>query len=122
MPLDLKPKKPPYYTETENVVKKYSAIINQSGSDAPVATVLENTLGGTLVWTRDSAGYYVGTLSGAFETAKTQFYITPCDLGFQYLAGVNIAPDSVFINTYTLAGVAADGRLNNAPITIIVFP
>lgn len=48
--------------------KLYVAHITQSGTNAPVATVLENTLGGTIVWTRTSAGTYLGTLVGAFPT------------------------------------------------------
>lgn len=50
-------------------VKIYRALLTQTGTDAPVATVLENTLGGTLVWTRSQAGNYVGTLAGAFPDA-----------------------------------------------------
>lgn len=52
-------------------VKVYRAIINQSGTNAPVATVLQNTLGGTVVWTRNDVGDYSATLSGAFPAAKT---------------------------------------------------
>lgn len=49
----------------------YRALLTQTGTDAPVATVLENTLGGTVVWTRSGAGDYQGTLSGAFTANKT---------------------------------------------------
>ncbi len=54
-----------------NGVKRYVAIITQSGTSAPTATVLENSLGGTVVWTRDDVGLYIGTLSGAFVSNKT---------------------------------------------------
>lgn len=50
---------------------RYVALLSQSGTDAPVATVLENTLGGTVVWTRADVGDYVGTLSGVFTGNKT---------------------------------------------------
>lgn len=49
----------------------YTALLTQTGTDAPVATVLENTLGGTVVWTRDAAGIYTATLSSAFTEKKT---------------------------------------------------
>lgn len=49
----------------------YTALLSQSGTDAPVATVLENTLGGTVVWTRSGIGNYVGTLAGVFTINKT---------------------------------------------------
>ena len=46
--------------------KVYTALLTQTGTDAPVATVLENTLGGTLVWSRRNVGQYAVTLVGAF--------------------------------------------------------
>lgn len=50
--------------------KVYSCLLTQSGTSAPTAAVLENTLGGTVVWTRPtSAGGYTATLTGAFGTA-----------------------------------------------------
>lgn len=52
-------------------VKIYRANLTQADTDAPVATVLENTLGGTVVWTRSSAGLYLGTLADAFVENKT---------------------------------------------------
>lgn len=55
--------------------KEYVAILEQSGTGDPVATVLVNTLGGVPVWTRVNEGYYYGTLANAFPFAKT--HITP---------------------------------------------
>jgi hypothetical protein len=49
----------------------YTALLTQSGTDAPVATVLENTLGGTVVWSYESTGTYRATLSGVFTSGKT---------------------------------------------------
>lgn len=49
----------------------YVALLSQSGTDAPVAAVLENTLGGTVVWSRDDVGSYIGTLTGVFTEGKT---------------------------------------------------
>lgn len=54
-----------------NGVKSYVALLTQTGTDAPVATVLENTLGGTVVWTYAAGGRYDGTLAGAFTANKT---------------------------------------------------
>lgn len=54
-----------------NGVKVYRALLNQTGTADPVATVLENTLGGTVVWTRTDVGTYLGTLAGAFTALKT---------------------------------------------------
>ena len=51
--------------------KVYTALLTQTGTDAPVATVLENTLGGTPVWYRNDVGSYIIELIGAFTTNKT---------------------------------------------------
>lgn len=51
--------------------KVWKGFLTQSGTNAPVATVLENNLGGTIVWTFDSTGSFRGTLSNAFTADKT---------------------------------------------------
>lgn len=55
----------------------YTALLTQSNTAAPVATVLQNTLGGTVVWTYNNAGNYSATLSGAFLIEKTALFATP---------------------------------------------
>lgn len=54
--------------------KVYTALLTQTGTAAPVATVLENTIG-NIVWTRASVGVYLATLSGAFNPSKTILFI-----------------------------------------------
>lgn len=51
--------------------KVYKALLSQSGTNAPVATVLVNTLSGTPVWSYDSVGTYRLTLAGEFVSGKT---------------------------------------------------
>lgn len=56
-------------------VQKYKAILNQIGTAAPIVNVLENTYGSEIVWTRSTAGNYIGTgAPGMFPVNKT---ITP---------------------------------------------
>ena len=43
-------------------------------TDPPVATVLENTLGGPVVWTALDDGQYLGTLAGGFDQSKTVIF------------------------------------------------
>ena len=49
----------------------YAAVLSQTGTNAPTVSVKENTLGGTVVWTRSGVGIYNGTLSGAFPESNT---------------------------------------------------
>ena|SRR5436190_11346884 len=53
------------------VPKEYMAIISQSSTSAPTVVVISNTLGGTVVWSRNGVGDYSATLSSAFTSNKT---------------------------------------------------
>ena len=48
----------------------YTALLTQAGTAAPVATILQNTTGGTFTWTRQSAGNYTVTASTALFTVN----------------------------------------------------
>jgi len=98
-------------TSTEPLV--YVALITQSGTDAPVATVLKNTLGGTVVWTYDS-GDYLGTLVGAFTENKTVIFIGTNDAGAGY--GQLWYSDDIIGITNT------SGYAYLVPIQILVYP
>ena len=65
--------------------KVYKALLSQSGTDAPTAIVLENTLGGEVVWGRAGVGTYEGTLAGAFAEGKTFTFMSHSNSG----AGAN---------------------------------
>lgn len=49
----------------------YTALLTQSGTDDPTATVLANTFSPTPVWTRVSVGRYKLTSAGSFTVGKT---------------------------------------------------
>lgn len=106
----------------------YTALLTQTGTNAPVATVLENTLGGTVVWTRSLAGTYVGTLAGAFTANKTALLPMQLDLvGTETGAIVSwLDENSVNIVSVTLGDLPtvtpADSVLINALIEIRVYP
>lgn len=55
---------------TKPTYKVYKAFLTQTGTNAPVATVVENTLGGTPVWSYFGVGTYELTLAGAFTLNK----------------------------------------------------
>jgi hypothetical protein len=50
--------------------KVYSALIDQQDTNAPNATILNNTLGNTPTWSYVSVGIYRLTLNGAFPLGK----------------------------------------------------
>lgn len=55
----------------------YRANLQQTGTNAPVATVLNSNdpdFLGTIVWSYSSTGHYVGTLAGAFPSASKLWF------------------------------------------------
>lgn len=105
--------------------KVYTALLTQSGTDAPVATVLENTLGGEVVWSYDTLGTYIGTLNGAFIENKTKLEIglvSDGDYSTLYFGNFyRINSDSIGLNTLNLSTSFGDQILNNTPIEIRVY-
>jgi hypothetical protein len=72
----------------------YTALLTQSGTNDPVPTVVDNTLGGVPVWTRaGTAGAYDITLNGAFPVNKTLIFLTlyGTDADGRYVSQVNYA-------------------------------
>lgn len=110
-------------------IKQYVAVLNQSGTDDPVATVLVNTLGGDVVWTRSGLGGYLGNLTGAFTVGKTTS-LTPFILngGDGLIITMESTVNSFQILTYFwslsefVAPTPSDSILNNTIINITVYP
>jgi hypothetical protein len=109
--------------------KVYTALISQSGTAAPTVTVLENTLGGTVAWTRSSVGTYIGTLSGAFTANKTAGWIQH-NLNGSYAFGTDTVwysvdqdtGSTVKINVTNQSGTATDSSMKQASLEIRVYP
>jgi hypothetical protein len=106
--------------------KVYTALLTQSGTDAPIATVLENTLGGDVTWTREVAGVYVGSSIGLFTLDKTALFIQK-DVSLSKIlvspkdnSIVKIDEDTINIYTYDEDNII-DGVLNNTTIEIRVY-
>lgn len=56
----------------DNGVKVYRALLTQSGTDAPVATVFENTFGENIVWTYEGPGVYNAGLESGDPMTTTE--------------------------------------------------
>lgn len=106
-----------------DAVPTWRGAISQSGTDAPVATVASNTLGGSIVWTYGAVGSYVGTLAGAFPLgtvvilsvgAGGAWGLADKPMAFAYRANDNV----IGIDT-GLDGVFADDVLANSSLLII---
>ena len=105
-------------------VKVYKAYLTQTGTDDPVATVVYNTIG-SIVWTRDSSGLYLGTLLNSFTVGKT-FVTLNCQGKsgeFDIYAIASPATIStVAINTERAASPDDDVLWDTTTISIEVYP
>jgi hypothetical protein len=96
--------------------KVYVALLTQTGMSAPVATVLENTLGGRVLWSRNTHGNYTGTLVGALALNKTIGFVQSNDPSRPLSFNANNSANSFEISTN-----GADDILINATIEIRVY-
>jgi hypothetical protein len=99
--------------------KKYIALLKQTGTNAPVATIIENTLTSEIIWTYNGVGDYTGTLTGEFTQYKTTIYHNNTAQGFTYVNWQN--EDEIDIETWNTLGVNSNGQLDYMTIEIRVY-
>ena len=111
------------YAVSTATYKVYTALLTQIDENAPVPTVLENTLGGTVDWTREEAGNYIGTLNGAFPEGKTVCFYTHD--GFNGVTGygglVRSDSNSVWMTFNNGTGEYVDSQGQSDSIEIRVY-
>jgi hypothetical protein len=106
--------------------KVYTALLTQEGINPPTAIVLENTLGGDVVWSYLSTGVYSGTLTDAFPEDKTTMFITSTTWSgdsfmCMSLYGGNI-PSAVAVETFNLqTSTHTNGLLYKTTVEIRVY-
>jgi len=102
--------------------KVYTALLTQIGTNAPVATILENTLSGTPVWSYNAVGDYQVTLVGQFIINKTTATINN---GYDASTGNNgnfatfISSADVIIVANSLNNTSSDDMLGAGANSII---
>jgi hypothetical protein len=106
-----------YFAPTGDI-KVYKALLTQSGTDAPVATVLQNTLGGTLVWGYNNVGVYTATLSGTFIDEKWSLIQGSGNTSsLASLWAYRNTDNEIFVETYDLGNVGGGFNLVNDILT-----
>lgn len=116
----------PTQSEFENLIdstyrgyKVYTALLTQSGTDAPVATVLDNTIGEGIVWSRLAASQYRATLTGAFTVGKTVILLDALNLFA--LSSLYISKTTSINNVTIQASDSVDDYLSEMLIEIRVY-
>jgi len=100
------------------VYQSYTALLTQTGTNAPVATVLNNTTGGTITWTRTGSGAYTATIADAvFTENKTVVFANP---------GIMVSNDNSFgwartNDTQIAVSLSTDGRVTDGSFEIRIY-
>lgn len=105
--------------EDSRPYKVYTALLTQTGSNAPVANVLENTLGGVPVWGYVSLGVYTCTLTGEFTTNKTSARISGVSYAFT-TTGI-ASEDEILVLARDISDNEVDGVIVNQLFEIRVY-
>ena len=97
----------------------YTALLTQTGNNAPSATILKNNTGYTYTWARTGSGTYTITASGnAFTNNKTIVFM---NLGEYAGGGV---PRSIWTrtsDTVVTITTGGDGRITNGSLEIRIY-
>jgi hypothetical protein len=102
-------------------VKLYRAVLTQTGTGAPSATVLDNTLG-PVVWTRTSVGRYLGTLAGSFPSGKTVLLVGAAHDASILATARRDDGDNVRVATTVVDGTSVDDELSETVVEILIYP
>ena len=103
-------------------VKRYKALISQTGTSAPTVIVLENSLG-TITYGYSSVGGYTISSSALFTVGKT-YWNVQSGPNANTTSAINQATSSSMIlwTTQVSTGANINAGLNSTPILIEVYP
>lgn len=106
--------------------KVYVAILHQSSTGAPTATLLENSTGTTFTWVYNATGSYAITADSGtpFTDNKTVVFITPTggDASVNLIHTAYNTTTNLSIYTGDTFGANADNILDNTGIEIRIYP
>lgn len=102
--------------------KVYTTLLTQlGGTGIPTNIDLQDNINGPIIWTRNGAGQYTGTLANKFIENKTTVSITGTNAGTTVTA-LRQTINTIEVNTvWSSDGSPADGLLNKAMLEIRIY-
>ena len=98
--------------------KTYIALLNQTGTNAPVPTVLMNTTGGIITWEYSSDGEYFIKSDGLFA-GNVGGFVQDTNLSFARLRKID--NNTIYLSMFNATPEISDGLLNDAMIELKIF-
>jgi hypothetical protein len=102
------------------VAQTYVALLTQSGTAAPTASVLAENIG-IITWTRTAVGQYLGTPISPFDALNTFVIIGNVEHDYIATAYVNSDGNIVVHTTKTQNHAHTDSQLRNSPIEVRIY-
>lgn len=98
----------------------YTASLTQTGTAAPVATIMQNTTGKTFTWARTGAGLYTVTANNATFTANKTILLLSSSRAGDVLSGVVTNTTVATLNQGSAAGGNTD-TMTGSTIEIRIY-
>jgi hypothetical protein len=102
------------------VAQTYVALLTQSGTAAPTASVLADNIG-AITWTRTNTGQYLGTPISPLDALNTFVIIGNVEHDYLASAYVNSDGNIVVHTTKTQNHAHTDSKLRNSPIEVRIY-
>jgi len=97
--------------------KVYTALLSQSSTNNPTATIFENTIG-NIVWSREASGYYKGTLANSFPSNKTIVFVSAPYSKFADWNADDYSINAISVSVLNKLGAEADGWIMSIEIRV----
>jgi hypothetical protein len=102
--------------------KIYVALLTQTGTNAPVVTILQSTFSGALTWTYTGVGIYtVTSASNEFTSGRTAATCSITNYFAQNIFELNVLPTSMELQTLSTSAAGVNGMLKNSVVEIRVY-
>lgn len=100
----------------------YTALITQTGTADPVATLLQNTTGKTFTYGRTDVGVYTLTSSAAIFTANKTIIFINAGASNMLITGERTSDTVLTVKTFVpSSGAAADAAITNGAFEIRIY-
>ena len=100
----------------------YVALLTQTSTNAPVATILSNNLTATLTWARTGPGVYTLTANAATFTANKTIVFLNAGSGIPLISAERTSDTILTVKTYNSGtGVAVDAAITNGAFEVRIY-
>lgn len=105
-----------------NVYDSYTALLTQTSTNAPVATVLSSNLTGTFTWARTGVGVYTLTASVATFTANKTIVFLNAGSGIPLISAERTSDTVLTVKTFVSSnGAATDAAITNGAFEVRIY-